>query len=247
MTKMTYEIFYDRVQQFLKDICNEEKINIDKAAQVMSKVISQDGLIYTFGTGHSHMIAEEIFYRAGGLVPVYAIIEDGVSGNHDVTKSEFTERLHGYAKCIMDYHKPSSHDCMIIISESGRNAVPVEMAMECKKRNIPCIAITGVTYSKGQSSRHESGKRLYEVADIVIDNHTLFGDTCMTIEGIQQPVGPTSNIAANFIIHSLVIETIAKCYHQNIEVPIFYSGNLDGAREKNDLMLDKYWGRIRTW
>ncbi|MEG0548916.1 MAG: SIS domain-containing protein [Coprobacillus sp.] len=247
MKKMVYETFYEKVQQFLKDICIEEKGNIDKAAQIMSKVISQDGLIYTFGTGHSHMIAEEVFYRAGGLVPVYAIIEDGVTGNHDVTKSEFTERLHGYAKCIMDYHKPSSNDCMIIISESGRNAVPVEMAMECKKRNIPCIAITGVTYSKGQSSRHESGKRLYEVADIVIDNHTLFGDTCMTIEDMQQPVGPTSNIAANFIIHSLVIETIARCHQQNIEVPIFYSGNLDGAREKNDLMLEKYWGRIRTW
>lgn len=247
MEKMIYETFYDKVQKFLNDICVEEKQHICKAAELMCKVIAQDGLIYTFGTGHSHMIAEEIFYRAGGLVPVYAIIEDGVTGNHDVTKSEFTERLHGYAKCIIDYHKPTQNDCMIIISESGRNAVPVEMAMECKKRNIPCIAITGVTYSKGQSSRHESGKRLYEIADIVIDNHTMFGDTCMTIEGMKQPVGPTSNIAANFIIHSLVIETIARCYNQSIEVPIFYSGNLDGAREKNDLMLDKYWGRIRTW
>lgn len=247
METLLYEKFHNNVQKYLLDICHDEKENMLKAVEIMSQVIAHDGLIYTFGTGHSHMVAEEVFYRAGGLVPLYAIIEDGISGNHDVTKSEFTERLHGYAKCIMDYHKPTSNDCMIIISESGRNAVPVEMAMECKKRHIPCIAITGVTYSMGQSSRHESGKRLCEIADIVIDNHTEFGDTCMKIEGVAQPVGPTSNIAADFIIHSLIIETIGKCHQLGIEVPIFYSGNLDGAREKNDLMLEKYWGRIRTW
>lgn len=245
--KTVFEEFGTKVKNYLDDIMEVEKDNILEAARVMAEKVKNDGLVFTFGTGHSHMIAEEVFYRAGGLVPVYAIIEDGVTGNHDVTKSEFTERLHGYAKCIMDYHKPTSNDCMIIISESGRNAVPVEMAMECKKRGIFCIAITGVTYSMGQSSRHESGKRLCEVADIVIDNHTEFGDNCMKIDGFDQPVGPTSNIAANFIIHSLILETINNCVQSGIDVPVFFSGNLDGAREKNDIMLEKYWGRIRTW
>lgn len=247
MEKQVYEIFGEKVQQYLNAIMKDEKSKIDTAAKMMASKIANDGLIYTFGTGHSHMIAEEVFYRAGGLVPVYAIIEDGISGNHDVTKSEYTERLNGYAKCIMDYHKPTSSDCMIIISESGRNAVPVEMAMECKKRGIFCIAITGVTYSMGQASRHDSGKRLCEIADVVIDNHTEFGDACMHIDGLAQPVGPTSNIAANFIIHSLILETITRCVKMGIDVPVFHSGNLDGAREKNDVMLEKYWGRIRTW
>lgn len=245
--KEIYEEFAEKVCGFINDIKNDEAENMKTAAQIMGKVLLNDGLIYTFGTGHSHMIAEEVFYRAGGLAPVYAIIEDGVTGNHDVTKSEFTERLHGYAKCIMDYHKPTSNDCMIIISESGRNPVPVEMAMECKKRNIPVIAITGVTYSKGQSSRHESGKRLFEVADVVIDNHTAFADTCMRIEGLEQPVGPTSNIAAGYIIHSLIMMAIETLVKAGVEAPVFRSGNLDGAREKNDVLLEKYWSRIRTW
>lgn len=242
-----YDVFADKVCNDIQRISNEESANIEAASKIMSDTLKRDGLIYTFGTGHSHMIAEEVFYRAGGLVPVYAIIEDGVSGNHDVTKSEYTERLEGYAKCIMDYHKPTSNDCMIIISESGRNSVPVEMAMECKARGIPCIAITSKTYSMGQPSRHKSGKRLCEVADIVIDNHTDFGDTCIKLDGLDQPIAPTSNIAANYIIHSLVIETINTLVKEGIDVPVFYSGNLDGAREKNDVMLEKYWSRIRVW
>lgn len=247
MTKKIYEQFGEKVCQFIQEIYTEEAGKFDEAIKVMANVVKEDGLIYTFGTGHSHMIAEEVFYRAGGLVPVYAMIEDGVTGNHEVTKSEFTERLEGYAKCIIDYHKPTSNDCMIIISESGRNSVPVEMAMECKARGIKTIAITSITYSMGQPSRHLSGKRLCEVADIVIDNHTLFGDTCMEIEGLAQPVAPTSNIAANYIIHSLIIGTIESLVKQGVDVPVFFSGNLDGAREKNEVMLAKYWSRIRTW
>lgn len=245
--KHIYEDFKTKIVGFLDQIETEEKENILKAAKIMSDTIKNGGLVYTFGTGHSHMVAEEVFYRAGGLVPLYAIIEDGVSGNHDVTKSEHVERLEGYAKCIMDYHKPTAKDCMIIISESGRNGVPIEMAMECKNRGIPSIAITSVTYSSGQSSRHSSGKRLYEVADVVIDNHSEFGDNCMHIENFEQPVGPSSNICADFIIHSLVLECIDNLVKEGIKPEVFYSGNLDGAREKNDVMLEKYWGRIRTW
>jgi uncharacterized phosphosugar-binding protein len=246
-SKKLFEVFADKVCDFIKDISIDEADEITLAAKIMSDCVADDGLVYTFGTGHSHMIAEEVFYRAGGLVPVYAIIEDGVTGNHDVTKSEFTERLEGYAKCIIDYHKPSSKDCMIIISESGRNSVPVEMAIECKNRGIKTIAITSVTYSMGQPSRHKSGKRLCEIADIVIDNHTMFGDTCLRIDGLEQPIGPTSNIAAGYIIHSLIVTTIENLVKRGVDVPVFFSGNLDGAREKNDIMLAKYWNRIRTW
>lgn len=244
---LEFERFYQKVNDDLKTIVEVEKDNIINAAKIMSDVVKNDGLVYTFGTGHSHMIAEEVFYRAGGLVPLYAIIEDGVSGNHEVSKSEFTERLEGYAANILNYHKPTSNDCMIIISNSGRNGVPVEMAQECRKRGIKTIAITSYTYSSQQSSRHSSGKRLYEEADIVIDNHSSFGDAWMQIEGLKQPLGPTSNIAANLIIHSLIIETISNLVKQGIDVPVFHSGNLDGAREKNDVYLEKYWSRVRVW
>ncbi len=244
---MILDTFSKEVLTLLEKTYQAERETMIQAAKLMSDVIQNDGLIYTFGTGHSHLIAEEVFYRAGGLVPLYAMIEDGVSGNHEVTKSEHVERLHGYAKLILDYHRPTSNDVVIIVSNSGRNAVPVEMALECRQRNIPTICITSVTYSKGQSSRHESGQRLFEVCDIVLDNHSKFGDAATMIDGFDQPVGPTSNITAGYIIHGLIVQTIENLVQAGIDVPVFYSGNLDGAREKNDVFLNKYWSRIRVF
>ena len=244
---MILDTFNSEVLHLIQKTIKQEKETIVKAAQLMSLVIKQDGLIYTFGTGHSHLIAEEVFYRAGGLVPLYAMIEDGVSGNHEVTKSEHVERLTGYAKLILDYHRPTSNDVVIIVSNSGRNAVPIEMAMECKERGIPTICITSVEYSKGQSARHKSNKRLFELCDIVLDNHSRFGDAATKIKGLDQPVGPTSNITAGYIMHALVVCTIDNLVKDNVDVPVFYSGNLDGAREKNDVFLEKYWSRIRVF
>lgn len=232
---------------FIKQIEEQEKDNIQKAAELVRDVIKRDGIVYTFGTGHSHLIAEEVMYRAGGLVPVYAIIEDGITGNHEVTKSEYTERLEGYAECILNYHKPTSNDCLIIISNSGRNGVTVEMAMEAKKRGIPTICITSVTYSMSQPSRHKSGKRLCELTDIVIDNCSVFGDACLKLEGLEQPVGPTSNFAATFIIHSVLVWAMELLLEDGVEVPVFWSGNMDGGREKNEYYLEKYWQRMRCW
>lgn len=232
---------------FIEQICRDEKDNIKKAADLIRDVVNRDGIVYTFGTGHSHMIAEEVMYRAGGLVPTYAIIEDGVTGNHEVTKSEYTERLSGYAECILNYHRLTSNDMLIIISNSGRNGVTVEMAMEAKKRGITTVAITSKTYSMAQTSRHSSGLRLCEVADIVIDNCSGFGDACMQIEGLAQPVGPSSNFAANFIIHSTFVWAIEMLVKEGKEVPIFWSGNMDGGREKNEYYLEKYWNRMRCW
>lgn len=247
MLPMSLELFAKNIHNLIDDIVETQSGKIREAAKVMADKVKNGGIIYTFGTGHSHTIAEEVMYRAGTIVPVYAILESGVTGDREVTKSEFTERLEGYAKIILNYHKVTKNDVLIIISNSGRNAVPVEMALEAKKREIPTIAITSVTYSSQQTSRHSSGKRLYEIADIVIDNCGVFGDASIKLEGLEQPVAPTSNIAANFIIHSLTMEAVISLLKEGIDPPVFWSGNLDGAREKNDEYLAKYWNKIRVW
>jgi uncharacterized phosphosugar-binding protein len=231
----------------IDQIVNSQKENIRKAAAIMADSVKSGGIIFTFGTGHSHMIAEEVMYRAGTLVPIYAILEQGVSGDRDVTKSEFTERLEGYAELILNYHKLTDKDVLIIISNSGRNAVPIEMAMGAKKRGIPVIAVTSLEYSKGQPSRHSSGKRLFELADVTIDNCGVLGDAVIKLDGLEQPVAPTSNLTANFIIHSLTMETVIALLDMGITPPVFFSGNLDGAREKNEEYLAQYWNRIRVW
>jgi uncharacterized phosphosugar-binding protein len=244
---MSTELYAEKIHGIIDKIVTTQKENILKAAGLMAEAVKNDGLIFTFGTGHSHMIAEEIMYRAGTVVPVYAILEQGVTGDREVTKSEFTERLDGYAELILDYHKLTPRDVLIVISNSGRNPVPVQMAMGATKRGIPVIAVTSVEYSKAQPSRDKSGKCLFEVADVVIDTCGVLGDAIIKLDGLEQPVAPTSNLAANFIIHSLTMETVINLLNQGIKPPVFWSGNLDGAREKNEEYLQQYWNRIRVW
>ncbi|NLO87366.1 MAG: SIS domain-containing protein, partial [Firmicutes bacterium] len=102
-----------------------------------AQAIARGGLIHTFGTGHSHMVAEEIVYRAGGLAPVNAILEPSLTGDTQVIKSEYTERMEGWGKIIVDYHQVGKDDVMIVISNSGRNGAPIEVAWECQKRGVP--------------------------------------------------------------------------------------------------------------
>ncbi|HUH97716.1 MAG TPA: sugar isomerase domain-containing protein, partial [Anaerolineales bacterium] len=117
------------IQKLLATIVEEEMGKIAQAADVVATAVAQDGILYTFGTGHSHIIAEDMAYRAGGLVPVEPILEEALTGNVKVRQSEYMERVEGIAKVVLDYYDPSKRDALVIISNSGRNAAPIEMAM----------------------------------------------------------------------------------------------------------------------
>lgn len=235
------------VRDLIKRIAATQREAIEQAASLAADVVAHGGIIYTFGTGHSHCVAEEVAYRAGGLAPVDAILEPSLTGNTDVVKSEFMERLEGLGAIILDHRRVTPGDLLIIISNSGRNAAPVEMALEARARGIKTVAITSLDYSRQTTSRHSSGYRLFEVAGIVIDNGGALGDAALRLPGLEQPVGPTSSLAALFILHALMAQAAQKLLERGIQPPVFWSGNLDGAREKNQALLDRYWGRIRIW
>ena len=223
--------FAQIVKDTIDNITKTQQNSILKAADIITDSIINGGILYTFGTGHSHCVAEEIVYRAGGLAPVDAILEPSLTGTTEVTKSEYTERLEGFAKIIIDYRNLTPKDVLMIISNSGRNAAPVEMAEEANKRSIPVIAITSLQHSKQTTSRLSSGKKLYQVADIVIDNMAPLGDATIKLEGLTQPVAPISNISALFIAHSICAQVVENMLQKGIEPPVFLSGNLDEGRK----------------
>ena len=235
------------MRAILNTIQAQEMDKILQAAELLADAVAQDGIVYTFGTGHSHVVAEDVAYRAGGLVPVDAILEAALTGHEKVRQSEFMERVEGVAKVIMDYYRPTSRDAMVIISNSGRNAAPVEMAMEACQRGMPVIAITSLAHSQGTTSRHSSGKKLYELASVVIDNHCIKGDAMIRMEGLPMPVGAGSGIAGLFILHTVIVQTIQTLLDRGIQPPVFMSGNLDGADLVNIPLRDRYKGRVKIW
>lgn len=239
--------YAEKITQTLAYIRETQMDNIHAAARLAADAVAADGIIYTFGTGHSHVIAEDVAYRAGGLAPVDAILEPSLTGHTQVYKSEFMERVEGMAQVILDYYEISERDCLIVISNSGRNAAPVEMAEIARSREIPVIAITSLQHSKGTESRLKSGKKLYEVADVVIDNGAPYGDALVQLEGLVQPVGPASGVAGLFILHALMTQTVQELLNRGIDPPVFRSGNLDGSTEFNQKYMDRYKGRIKLW
>ncbi|MEW6048834.1 MAG: SIS domain-containing protein [Bacillota bacterium] len=244
---MLAERFAAEVHDMLARIEEEEFPVIGQAAEVVARSMMSGGILHIFGTGHSHLVAEEVLYRAGVLAPVDAILEPSLTGHTEVCKSEFAERLEGWGKVILDHRDIRPQDVLLVVSNSGRNAAPVEVAMEAKARGVPVIAITSLAYSRSVSSRHSSGKRLFEVADLVIDNKTPLGDALVHVEGTRAPMGPGSGIAGCFIVHCLLLQVVEKMMSAGHDPPVFLSGNLDGAREYNRPLLERYKGRIKAW
>jgi uncharacterized phosphosugar-binding protein len=235
------------LQGVLQRVVESQMAEIERAASILAESIGQDGIVYTFGTGHSHVIAEDVAYRAGGLAPVDAILEPSLTGHQQVVKSEYMERVEGMAEVILDYYGVSTRDVLVVISNSGRNAAPIEMADLAHRRHVPVIAITSLAHSRGTPSRHSSGKKLYEVADVVIDNGCPLGDCLIQLEGLLQPVGPGSGVAGMFILHAVIVQTIQNLLERGMQPPVFRSGNLDGSDEFNRHYLKQYEGRIKLW
>jgi uncharacterized phosphosugar-binding protein len=241
------EEYGERARALVDRIVTTQAGSITRAAEMVADTVAAGGVVFTFGTGHSHCIAEDAVYRAGGLVPVDAILEPSLTGTSDVTKSEYLERLEGFAPAILDHRGLGPDDLLIVISNSGRNVVPVEMALEARARGIRVVALTSLRYAEAVTSRHSSGKKLHEVVDVAVDNGTEFGDAELRLEGVPNPVGPMSGITGMFVIHAIMARAAEILASKGIEPPVWESGNIDGASERNARHMDAYRGRIRTW
>lgn len=247
MSKNDYELYFSRIKGILEKIEITQRENILKAAELITDCVKKDGIVYTFGTGHSHLLSEEVFFRAATLVPVCAILEPSLTGHQEVVKSTYTERLEGFGKIIVDHVGPDPQDVFIVISNSGLNAAPIEVAIEAKKRRNKVIVITSRTYSENVPSRHSSGKKLMDVADVVLDNCGKLGDFAIKIPKLEQGLGPTSTITGAYLLNAVMVQAASNLSKIMKKPPVFWSGNLPKGMEKNQKILDKYWSRIRNW
>ncbi len=241
---MLYQEFFEQVNKVLQYVQNTQRAAIEEAASVISKSWINDGILYVFGCGHSHLIGEDLFYRAGGTACISAMLDEDLMLHSGAVKSSQYERLSGLAKPIFDRYQVTKRDVLLVASTSGINSVPVEMAFAAREAGVPVIAIVSGAYENDES-RHPSKKRLRDLADIVIDNGVCHGDASVIISGTEMRVGAISSISGCMIAQSVVVEADALCQEAGCTPPVYVSGNIPGGSEKNRSIIERYTQRIK--
>ena len=245
-----WERYFEKSLEIVQRIRDSQKDNIMRASELMADCTAQGGIIRTFGCGHSHLIAEDIFWRAATLANVQAIVECAVSGQVEITKSSKLESMEGYGQILFAYHRIAKPDVVMCISNSGNNAVTIDFARAAKQAGVPVIAITNVRYSDYLKKEHSEGINLKDVADVVIDNCSEIGDACVDIDNFDMKVGASSTIPGVFIQTSLVVQTVELLVERGIKPDVYYNGHLasnsEDVRIHNDDLVDKYYYKIRN-
>ncbi|NNU82789.1 sugar isomerase domain-containing protein [Geobacillus sp. BMUD] len=238
------EHYFQKINERLELVLKHEKGNLKKAAYIVSEAIQKGGIIQLFGCGHSHILTEEVFYRAGGLVPIKPIFFEPLMLHEGAVRSSMLERMNDFAKNFIDHEDIRPEDVFFVLSTSGRNPVPIDVALAAKAKGAYTIAVTSLAYSKSQPSRHKSGRLLYEVVDLVIDNHSVKGDAILAHPNVSVPFAPTSTVIGSAILNAVFAEAIALMAENGVEPPIFLSGNIEGADEHNRRWIEQYQERI---
>lgn len=229
--------------KLIDEVLKDQWGNIKLAADLCVDSLSKGGLIYVFGTGHSMLMVLEVFYRSGGLASIYPILDPNLLGLNGMSLSSSLERLPGYASNLLNAQRIIPNSVMIIVSNSGKNAAPVEMAYEAKKRGLKVIALTSVNYSRSLQPDNPLGKRLFELADVTIDNKVPPGETALEINGVR--VAAVSTIVNAFILHSLELTILSELRRRGIEPEVWVSVNVPDGRERNESLLSKYRQIVR--
>ncbi len=227
--------FFDKARELTDKLEETQAENIHKAAGILADGIMNGGIIQAFGSGHSYAAAIEICGRAGGLIPS-KVINDPAGGLY--------ESIEGTGKLLTHKLQVKPNDVFFIISNSGRNPLVIELAQWVKEHGNKLIAVTALDSSKASTSRHSSGKLLYEFADVVLDNKSEFGDAALTIKGLDTKVCGTSSFSAVLLLQQVIYESIQMMVQKNYQPPVYKSANIDGGYEYNFAIEDKYADRI---
>jgi uncharacterized phosphosugar-binding protein len=236
--------YFHKVRELITLIEKEEGERLRQAACRVAESLRRGGIVQLFGCGHSHLLTEEVFYRAGGLVPVKPILIEPLMLHEGAVRSSRLERKNGYAATFLPDQEFHREDVVFVLSTSGRNPVPVDVALYAKEQGAYVIGVTSLQYAQSQPSRHTSGKRLHEVVDLVIDNHAPVGDALLKHPKVAVPFAPSSTVTGAAILNAVFAEAVVLLAESGVEPPVFLSGNIEGADGHNDRLIARYRKRI---
>jgi len=217
---------------------------ITQASEWLGESFAAGGWLYAFGTGHSHALAEEIFYRAGNPARATPMLDSRLMLHEEAIQATYNEREEGYGIKLLRSYPAKSGDVLIVASNSGRNAVPIDVALEGRRMGMRVVAITNFAHSRAWPSRHSGGKNLAEVAELAIDNCGVNGDACLELPGLPGQVGPTTTSTGALIVNALIVGGLEHALRLGPPPEIYISSNSNGDNH-NDLLLQKYKSHIK--
>lgn len=245
-----WENYLKGAEEIIRKIQETQQEAILSAADILTQTTENGGLIYGFGVGHSYHVVGDAFWRASTPANYYGLVEQSATGNYEITKSNLIENTYDIGRYIVDYHRITPQDCMIIISNSGNNIVPVDAAIRAKEKGIPVIGITAVEYSGYLKAKHKSGLKLKDIADVVLDNCSRIGDAMIDIPGFPMKVGSTSTIPNVLLQNMVLCQMVENLVKKGLEPDVYYNGHLafmdEKCAEHNQALVDKYFWRIRS-
>ncbi|MFD1792139.1 SIS domain-containing protein [Ochrobactrum teleogrylli] len=238
MTAITDRYFNDLIARLasLRDRLAEP---MEKAADLIATAARADRRVYVFGTGHSHMMAEELHYRAGGLAITVPILCGAIMLQDGAVASSHFERIEGAVLPILDRYGIQEGDVLIVVSNSGVNAAPIEAARYAREKGAAVIAVTSVTYS---SAIAKGRTQLLSLADVVLDNDAPAGDAVLEVEGSALKVGPVSTALGVTILNAIFADVASRLVDDG-SAPIYLSANMPGASDLNRELVARYRDR----
>ncbi|QGQ94254.1 sugar isomerase domain-containing protein [Paenibacillus psychroresistens] len=237
--------YFQAVQDNLDKVLETQIEAMEKTAQLFADTVENGSTIYITGCSHSSIFAQEVFYRAGGFMLMNPIFLPGMTlETFPPTRTSKYERISGIAAAVLSETKIKQGDVLVIASVSGRNTVPIELALWAIENGVKVVALTSMSYSSDSLSRHSSGKRLFELADIILDMMGEKGDAALAIEGLPEKTAPLSTVTGVTIMHATISQTIELLLKRGITPPVFLSSNLDGGDEYNKQLLEQYRNQI---
>jgi len=238
--------FFDAAISLLQRVRDEEADSVRAAGTLLADTVADGGRLFAFGAGHSSLAAQDVVYRAGGLALMNLLTVPGVVGVDvmPATLGSALERVDGLASVVLETSPLRSGDALVIISLSGRNALPVEMAMKARSLGVRVIGVTSVAYASETTSRHVSRTYLKDHCDVVLDSKIAIGDAELTLDTIPAPFAPASTVVTAALLQAVMATAAATLAERGIEPPLLRSGNVDGGHEWNGRVFEEYRDRI---
>lgn len=245
------EGYFHATQALMRRVLDEEKEPLDQAASKLAAQISANRLVHIYGPGgHSNLAAQEVFFRAGGLMHISAILDEGTLLSNGALRSMAIERTPGYGTVVIANQRLGADDLLILVNAYGINAALIDAALEARRRGAFLIGVSSRQHAENTSpdhpARHPSKQNLHDVVDIAIDCKVPIGDAVVSVPGMAENIAAISTFANAFTLNCLVIRTVAKLVERGITPPVWRSGNAPGGDEANGRFIADFQGRVKA-